>query len=239
MHTRLRVQTPSLRRQRSRLMSVRDVSNRHTTLPQHHDNTHNHAHTQPRPKPRPTTQGHTVADNGVRGVKIEKPPVTTARGSENHGQTTTPQAKTTGQTTTHKKTTVKPQKTRSKPRSNHGHVLFFDGHGVTEGEPQTANPHTRATSHKPQAKHIHNTDTTYHAPQAHPTTHHATTPKPSDQPRQVQRAKPRTEPCHTTPHHTKSRHAKTGHAKNRPSHTKPGCVRYCSAIVWLNCFYFS
>ena len=29
-------------------------------------------HTQPRPKPRPTTQGHTVAGNGVWSVKMEK-----------------------------------------------------------------------------------------------------------------------------------------------------------------------
>ena len=59
---------------------------------------------------------------------------------------------------------------------NHGQVLFFDGHGVTEGEPQTVNPHTTRQSHKPLATHTQHTQhTTHHQPRP---THHAPQAKP-------------------------------------------------------------
>ena len=175
---------------------TRDVSNEHTTPPQHHDNAHNH--TQPQPKPRPTTRYHTVAENRVSGVKVQKLRVTTARRSEQHGSNHKPWAKNRGKTT-----------------KKHGHVLFFDGHGVTEGEPQTAHPHTTRPSHKPLATHSYTTHTTDHTttqPRSHP---NHTTPSHADEPSQA-------EPCHTTPHHAKSHHVKTGHAKNKPGNTKPG-----------------
>ena len=233
MHICLRVQTPSLRRQRSGLMDTGRFERTHHTATAPRQCTQ--PHIQPRLQPRPTTQGHTVAENGVGERQSTKTTGHDGKEKRTPRVKPQPQAKTTGQTTTrqkprsnHGQTTKNHGQTTKEPRSNHcqttknhgqtkknhGHVLFFDGHGSLKANHRrsTHTPHATATSHKPQ---IHNTHITYtthitcHAPQATPHTprNHATT-QPHNH-----------EPIRTTPHQVTP---KTGQAA--PSQAVLGMV---------------
>ena len=229
----------SRRRQRSRLVDARDVANGHTTPPQHHDNAHSRAHNHSH-----STQGHTVAVNGVRGVKIEKPRVTgswkAAKRRSNHlpHPPHTHQSTSTTVTTNHKntvkpqtttvKTTVKPQKNHGQTTKHHGHVLFCDGHGSRKAN------HRRSTNMpKPLAtSHIFTTHTTYHAPQAtlhQPHNHEPirTTHMPSHADERSQ-AKPNRATRHrTTPSHATPKQATTKTGQAAPS------LAVCGAVLQI------
>ena len=128
------------------------------------------------------------------------------------------------------------------PRSYHKKPLscfcFFDGHGVTEGEPQTVNPHTIRQSHSGQTPHTHNiTNTTSNKHTTTPPHNHTTTQPHNHEairttPRQVtptSQAKPnRATRHHTTPSHATPKQAtpKTGQViRSRPFPVQGECSR--------------
>ena len=119
---------------------------------------------------------------------------------------------------------------------HHDHVLFFDGHGVTEGEPQSHKPLATHTQHTP----THHTST---QPRSHP---NHTTPSHADEPSQAKpsQAKPsRTVPHDTTPHQVTPRQKqappKKGQAapsqviKSRPFPVQGECSLLSLTLVHL------